>query len=64
MASLLATEGFTSVEEVAYVEIEEISMIEGFDDDTAVEIQARARDYLSELESKAGRRADRTWRFR
>ena len=52
VGQLLATEGFTSVEEVAYVEIEEISMIEGFDDDTAVEIQARARDYLSELEAK------------
>ena len=52
VGQLLATEGFTSVEEVAYVEIEEISMIEGFDDDTAVEIQARARDYLGELEAK------------
>ena len=52
VGQLLATEGFTSVEEVAYVELEEISMIEGFDDDTAVEIQARARDYLGELEAK------------
>jgi N utilization substance protein A len=52
VGQLLATEGFTSVEEVAYVEIEEISMIEGFDDDTAVEIQARARDFLNELEAK------------
>ncbi|MEP3302202.1 MAG: helix-hairpin-helix domain-containing protein, partial [Roseibium sp.] len=45
-------EGFTSVEEVAYVELEEISMIEGFDNDTAEEIQARARDYLEELETR------------
>ena len=52
VGQLLATEGFTSVEEVAYVDLEEISMIEGFDDDTAEEIQARARDYLAELEAK------------
>jgi len=51
VGQLLATEGFTSVEEVAYVELDEISMIEGFDDDTAEEIQARARDYLEELET-------------
>lgn len=52
VGQLLATEGFTSVEEVAYVEPDEISMIEGFDDETAEEIQARARDYLEELEAK------------
>ena len=52
VGQLLATEGFTSVEEVAYVELDEIAMIEGFDDETAVEIQARARDYLAELEAK------------
>ncbi|MEP0234752.1 MAG: transcription termination factor NusA [Parasphingorhabdus sp.] len=52
VGQLLATEGFTSVEEVAYVELEEISMIEGFDNDTAEEIQARARDYLEELETR------------
>ena len=52
VGQLLATEGFTSVEEVAYVELDEIALIEGFDDDTAEEIQARARDYLSELEAK------------
>ncbi|MBD8891870.1 transcription termination factor NusA [Roseibium litorale] len=52
VGQLLATEGFASVEEVAYVDLDEISMIEGFDDDTAEEIQARARDYLDELEAK------------
>jgi len=52
VGQLLATEGFTSVEEVAYVELDEIAMIEGFDDETAVEIQARARDFLAELEAK------------
>ena len=46
IAQLLATEGFTSVEEVAYVEPHEIAAIEGFDEDTAEELQARARDFL------------------
>ncbi len=46
IAQLLVTEGFVSVEDVAYVEADEIASIEGFDEDTAEEIQARARDYL------------------
>jgi N utilization substance protein A len=46
IAQLLVTEGFASVEDVAYVEPSEIAAIEGFDEDTAEEIQARARDYL------------------
>jgi len=49
IAQLLATEGFTDVEEIAYVELGEIAVIEGFDDETAEEIQARARDYLERL---------------
>ncbi|HEY2179821.1 MAG TPA: helix-hairpin-helix domain-containing protein, partial [Caulobacteraceae bacterium] len=46
IAQLLVTEGFASVEDVAYVDLGEIAAIEGFDEDTAEEIQARARDYL------------------
>jgi len=46
IAQLLATEGFISVEDVAYVEPHEIAAIEGFDEDTADELQARARDFL------------------
>jgi N utilization substance protein A len=46
IAQLLVTEGFASVDEVAYVEADEIASIEGFDEDTAEEIQARARDFL------------------
>jgi N utilization substance protein A len=46
IAQLLVTEGFASVEDVAFVETDEIAAIEGFDEDTAEEIQARARDYL------------------
>ena len=46
IAQLLVTEGFATVEDVAYVEPGEIAEIEGFDEDTAEEIQARAREYL------------------
>jgi len=56
IAQLLATEGFTDVEDIAYVELGEIASIEGFDDDTAEEIRARARDFIerqaAELEAK------------
>jgi N utilization substance protein A len=46
IAQLLVTEGFAAVEDVAYVDPGEIASIEGFDEDTAEELQARARDYL------------------
>jgi len=50
VGQLLASEGFTSIEEVAYVELDEIASIEGFDEETGEEIQARAREHLEELE--------------
>ena len=44
IAQLLVTEGFTTVEEVAFVPIEDLAGIEGFDEDIAAELQdARAR---------------------
>ena len=46
IAQLLVTEGFATVEDVAYVDSSEVAAIEGFDEDTAEEIQARARDHL------------------
>jgi transcription termination/antitermination protein NusA len=56
IAQLLVTEGFATVEDVAFVEAYEISDIEGFDEETAEELQARANDYLSrqaaELDNK------------
>jgi N utilization substance protein A len=52
VAQLLASEGFSSLEEIAYVELDEIAMIEGFDEDTAQELQLRARDYLEAKEAK------------
>ncbi|MEL7464174.1 MAG: transcription termination factor NusA [Pseudomonadota bacterium] len=53
VAQLLVSEGFTNLEEVAFVELEELTVIDGFDEDTAEEIQARARDSLEELNSRA-----------
>lgn len=50
-AQLLVSEGFSSLEEVAYVEQEELLVIDGVDEDTANELQARARDVL-EAQSK------------
>ncbi|MEM9677373.1 MAG: transcription termination factor NusA [Pseudomonadota bacterium] len=52
VAQLLASEGFTDLEEVAYVEPDEIAMIEGFDDDTAGELQARAREFMERQEQE------------
>ena len=52
-AQLLVSEGFTSLEEVAYVELDELLVIEGVDEDTANELQARARDFLEEQNRKA-----------
>ena len=56
-AQLLVSEGFTSLEEVAYVEQDELLVIDGVDEDTAQELQARARDYLEEQNKKALERA-------
>jgi N utilization substance protein A len=47
-AQLLVSEGFSSLEEVAYVEMDELLVIDGVDEGTAAELQARARDYLEE----------------
>ena len=46
VAIVLVEEGFTSIEEVAYVPLEEMSAIEGFDEDIAEELRARAKDAL------------------
>ena len=52
VGQLLASEGFRSVEELAYVETAELASIEGFDEETAQEIQNRARDYLARIEGE------------
>ncbi|PIV76478.1 MAG: transcription termination/antitermination protein NusA [Rhodobacteraceae bacterium CG17_big_fil_post_rev_8_21_14_2_50_65_11] len=56
-AQLLVAEGFTLLEEVAYVEQDELLVIDGVDADTAAELQARARDYLEEQNKQALERA-------
>ncbi|WP_376876164.1 transcription termination factor NusA [Albirhodobacter sp. R86504] len=52
-AQLLVAEGFTSLEEVAYVDQDELLSIEGVDEGTAGELQARARDVIEEQNRKA-----------
>src|SRR5215470_1596807 len=52
IAQLLASEGFSSIEEVAFVEPSEIASIEGFDENTAAEIQTRAREHLEKIEAE------------
>ncbi|MCA3486007.1 MAG: transcription termination/antitermination protein NusA [Rhodobacter sp.] len=53
MAQLLVSEGFTNLEEVAYVDLDELLSIDGFDEATAAELQARARDNLEAANRKA-----------
>jgi N utilization substance protein A len=50
LAQLLVAEGFTSLEEVAYVEVSEISDIEGFDGELGAELQNRATEALERRE--------------
>jgi N utilization substance protein A len=50
LAQLLVAEGFGELEEVAYVELDELASIEGFDDDLAQELQSRAAEGLERRE--------------
>jgi N utilization substance protein A len=52
VGQLLASEGFSSVEELSLVDIKELANIEGFDEETAQELQSRARDYLEQQEAE------------
>ncbi len=52
MAGLLVSEGFAKIEELALVDVEDLTEIEGLDEDTASELQARARDWLEEEKKK------------
>ncbi len=58
LAQLLVAEGFGELEEVAYVEIEELAGIEGFDEDLAQELQSRAQEAIERREQAA--REERT----
>src|SRR3569623_1876896 len=52
VGQLLASEGFSSVEELALVDVRELAGIEGFDEETANELQSRAREYLEQLDAE------------
>jgi N utilization substance protein A len=52
VGQLLASEGFTSVEELALVDIKDLAGIEGFDEETATELQNRAKEYLEQQEAE------------
>jgi len=59
IAQLLVSEGFETMEEVGYVALDDLTSIEGFDDETAEELQTRAREYLDRIaqEQDAARKA-------
>jgi len=52
VADILIAEGFTSLEEVAYVPLQEMLEIESFDEDTVHELRTRAKDALLTMEIK------------
>ncbi|MGE0338372.1 MAG: transcription termination factor NusA [Xanthobacteraceae bacterium] len=52
VAQLLSSEGFTTVEDLAFVPLDELAGIEGFDNETAEELQNRAKDYLDRIENE------------
>lgn len=52
IGQLLASEGFSSAEEIAYVAPEEVAAVEGFDEETGEEIQRRAQEFLEQREAE------------
>jgi N utilization substance protein A len=59
LAHLLVTEGFATVEDVAFVPLEDLLSIEGFDEDLSKELQTRAQAYLTaEAERQTTRRRE------
>ena len=56
IAHLLVTEGFATVEEVAFVPLSDLAEIEGFGEDTATELQERARGFLAVRDEELARR--------
>ena len=49
VAQLLVSEGFETMEEVGYVALDDLTSIDGFDEETAEELQTRAREYLDKI---------------
>jgi N utilization substance protein A len=60
VADILIAEGFTSLEEVAYVPLQEMLEIEAFDEDTVNELRTRAKDALLTMEIAREERVDET----
>lgn len=60
IAHLLVTEGFSSIEEVAYVPVEDLAQIEGFDENIGEELRNRAAEYIEQqsAETEAKLKAD------
>jgi len=56
IAHLLVTEGFSSIEEVAFVPADELSEIEGFDEEVATELRERARAFLASRDEELNTR--------
>jgi N utilization substance protein A len=56
IAQLLTSEGFRTVEDIAYVALDELAEVEGFDIDTAGELQLRARDHLAAVDAQLDER--------
>jgi N utilization substance protein A len=52
VGQLLTSEGFRNVEEIAFVDLSDLASIEGFDEETADELQRRARSHLDKIESE------------
>ena len=52
IAQLLITEGFRTIEEIAFVDVAELEEIEGFNPELASELQKRAKDYLEKIEQE------------
>lgn len=55
IANLLVVEGFNQVEEIGFIELDELAEVEGFDEDIAAELQQRARSFLEEQDRIAVR---------
>ena len=64
IAQLLATEGFETIEEVAFVDPGEVARIEGFNDEFAAELQTRAKDHLERIETDRDNKRKSARRFR
>jgi len=57
IAHLLIAEGFTTVDEIAYIDLKELSEIEGFDEDIASELQSRAKEYVEKRNAEFAKKS-------